>query len=189
MTNYLSDPVLLIVGTLLGFLKYMMIFRLLFEVARVNFYNPLCQAVVKITKPIISPFSFISLRFGGIDLGIVLLIIFIIGLEITFPYFFQNVDLNITHILILSFGLFLKTVLNIFFWLIIIGAIASWFFIYNNNPLFSLINELCNPLYQPIRNLLPSMSGIDFSPIILILLIQLTEMLVVRPIFGLIHYF
>ena len=189
MTPYLSDPVLLIIGTALGFLKYIMIFRLLFEVASVNFYNPLCQAVVKITNPIILPFSIISMRIAKFDIIIILLIIFIFGLEIIFPYLFQSIDFNIMHILIYAFGLFLKTVLNIYFWLIIIGAIASWFFMYNNHPLFSLVNELCNPLYQPVRNIMPPMSGIDFSPIILLLLIQLTEMLFVRPIFGLINFF
>ena len=59
----------------------------------------------------------------------------------------------------------------------------------NDAPaLFSLINELCEPLYQPVRSILPPMSGIDFSPIILLLLIQLAEMLLVRPIFGLINF-
>ena len=115
MTPYLSDPVLLIIGTALGFLKYIMIFRLLFEVASVNFYNPLCQAVVKITNPIILPFSIISMRIAKFDIIIILLIIFIFGLEIIFPYLFQSIDFNIMHILIYAFGLFLKTVLNIYF--------------------------------------------------------------------------
>ena len=188
MGSYLSDPVLLIISTALSFLKYIMIFRLLFEVARVNFYNPLCQAVVKITNPILAPLAMLPLRFGRFDLSIILMIVLIIAVEILFPYFFQNIDYNLSHILIFSLGLFLKTILNIYFWMIIIGAVASWFFMYHNHPLFSLINELCEPLYQPVRSILPPMSGIDFSPIILLLLIQLAEMLLVRPIFGLINF-
>ena len=131
----------------------------------------------------------LSLNIGRVDLSMILLIIIVISIEMTFPYLLQDIDLPLVHVAILSFGLFLKTILNIYFWLIIIGAIASWSFVYNNHPLFSLINELCEPLYYPVRNLLPQTPGIDFSPIILLLLIQLSEMIILRPIFELIKYF
>ncbi len=189
MNNYFSDPVLLIAATVLGFLKYILIFRFLFELTRVNFYNPICQSIVKITNPILSPLRLFSLNIGRIDLIIIFLIITIISVEMTFPYLFQNINFNLVHVIILAFGLFLKTILNLYFWLIIIGAIASWFFVHNQHPLFSLINELCEPLYSPIRNLLPQTPGIDFSPIVLLLLIQLSEMIILRPIFELIRYF
>ena len=189
MNNYFSDPILLIIVTILGFLKYIMIFRLLFELTRVNFYNPLCQSIVQITNPILTPFRLFSLNVGRFDLSIIFLIILVIAAETLLPYLSQTVDFNFSHIFIISFGLFIKTILNIYFWLIIIGAIASWFFMYNNHPLFSLINELCEPLYQPVRKLLPQTAGIDFSPIILLLLIKLAEMILLRPIFELIKYF
>ena len=189
MDNYLSDPILLIITTALSFLKYILIFRFLFEITMVNFYNPISQAIVKITGPILAPLRLFSLNIGRVDLMIILLILVVISFEIILPYLFQTVSLNLIHVAIFSFGLFLKTILNIYFYLIIISAIASWFFAYNNHPLFSLINELCEPLYYPVRNLLPQTPGIDFSPIVLLLLIQITEMIILRPIFELIKYF
>ena len=75
MDNYLSDPILLIITTALSFLKYILIFRFLFEITMVNFYNPISQAIVKITGPILAPLRLFSLNIGRVDLMIILLIL------------------------------------------------------------------------------------------------------------------
>ena len=56
---------------------------------------------------------------------------------------------------------------------------------YTKHPLLSLIDELCEPLYIPIRRILPATAGIDFSPIILLVFINLTQMILIPPIFHL----
>ena len=56
---------------------------------------------------------------------------------------------------------------------------------YNSHPIFSLIDEICEPLYRPIRNVIPATSGIDFSPIILLVAIKVLQMIIVPPIFHL----
>jgi len=53
---------------------------------------------------------------------------------------------------------------------------------YNSHPLFSLIDEICDPLYKPIRNILPDMSGIDLSPIILLVVLNLLYLIILPAI-------
>ena len=184
MNNYLSEPFLLITYTIIGFLKYMLTFRFLFELMRVNFYNPICQSIVMITKPILTPLKILQFNLGRINITIFFLVIILIAMKANLQYILNGTSLPLLPLLILSFGLFIQLLLNIFFYLVIINAIASWFFMFGNkHPLFSLIEGLCFPLYTPIRKIMPQTPGIDFSPIILLLLIQLTQMIVLKPIF------
>lgn len=68
-------------------------------------------------------------------------------------------------------------VVNLVFWVIIIQAVLSWLVAFEvlnlRQPLvaqvWSTLNRLTEPLYRPIRNLLPDMGGIDLSPIVVIL--------------------
>ena len=71
------------------------------------------------------------------------------------------------------------TIINLFIWAVILGAILSWLIGFNvvniNNRIVYLIaeslNKLTEPFLRPIRNLLPNLGGLDLSPIILILLL------------------
>jgi YggT family protein len=75
--------------------------------------------------------------------------------------------------------------LNVLVWIIIIQVILSWLFAFNvlNNSsqgvraFVNALDRITDPLYRPIRRLLPDFGGIDFSPLVLILLIKILQML------------
>ena len=75
--------------------------------------------------------------------------------------------------------------LNILAWIIIIQVILSWLFAFNvlNTGSVGLrrvvdaLDRLTAPLYRPIRAILPDFGGIDFSPLVLLLLIKIIQML------------
>jgi YggT family protein len=77
-------------------------------------------------------------------------------------------------------------ILQLMVWVIIIQAVLSWLVAFNvvntqSNFVATLLNGLDRvtaPLYRPIRRLLPDFGGIDFSPIVLILAIQVVRKLV-----------
>lgn len=83
---------------------------------------------------------------------------------------------------LLNFVIFLSQIL---IWVIIIQAVLSWLVAFNivnmsNRFVASTIyglERLLNPLLRPIRNLLPDMGGLDFSPMVLILGIILLQRL------------
>ena len=65
-------------------------------------------------------------------------------------------------------------VLDIYTWVIIAAAVISWVTPNPYNPAVRLLRRLTEPVLAPIRQLLPPWKtfGLDFSPIIIILLIQ-----------------
>lgn len=70
-------------------------------------------------------------------------------------------------------------------WVIIVQVILSWLFAFNvlNTSSHGVrafavaIDRLTAPLYRPIRRLLPDFGGIDFSPLVVLILIQVLEKL------------
>lgn len=75
----------------------------------------------------------------------------------------------------IGIGGFIAFVANICIYLIIIRAVISWFSPNPYNPLFQLLLRLTEPILRPIRNLVGRflhMGGVDFSPIIAILLLS-----------------
>ena len=77
--------------------------------------------------------------------------------------------------------------LKIFFFALIISVILSWVAPGSYNPGAQLVNQICEPLLAPIRKLLPSLGGLDISPIFAFIAINLLDMLVVKNLAAATH--
>lgn len=76
--------------------------------------------------------------------------------------------------------------LNLYIWLLIAAAVLSWLVAFNvvntRNQFVAMVGDflyrITEPVLRPIRNMLPSLGGIDISPVILILIIILIEKII-----------
>lgn len=76
-----------------------------------------------------------------------------------------------------SFVIIFNMIVNLVWWIIIIQAVMSWLISFNviniRQPLvyqiWSGLNRLTEPLYRPLRNILPNMGGLDITPIVVLL--------------------
>jgi YggT family protein len=79
----------------------------------------------------------------------------------------------------------LDLLLRVLTWIIIIQAILSWLVAFNVinttndfvRQMLNALDRLTEPLYRPIRRILPDFGGIDFSPIVVLLLIYIVRIL------------
>jgi len=82
-------------------------------------------------------------------------------------------------------------VLDLYIWLLIAAAVLSWLVAFNvvnaRNQFVAMVGDflyrITEPLLRPIRNMLPSLGGIDVSPVVLILIIILIKDVIVRYIY------
>ena len=74
------------------------------------------------------------------------------------------------------------TLLKIYFWVVVISALLSWVRPDPYNPIVRTLRTLTEPVYFRIRKLLPFTytSGLDFSPLIVLLAIELVDRIVVN---------
>ena len=86
--------------------------------------------------------------------------------------------------LLAVFGV-LDLLLSVLTWIIIIQAILSWLVAFNvinthsdfMRSLLSALDRITEPLYRPIRKILPDFGGLDFSPMVVLLLIYVIRIL------------
>jgi YggT family protein len=87
--------------------------------------------------------------------------------------------------MLLSLFQILDVLLQILWWIIIIQAVLSWLVVFNVinthndfvRTFFNALDRLTRPLYRPIRKIMPDFGGLDFSPVIVLLLIYVLRIL------------
>lgn len=71
----------------------------------------------------------------------------------------------------------LQTALHFYSIIVFASVILSWFQLDPSHPVMRVLTALTEPVLRPIRKLLPPTAGLDFSPLILLLLLQLVRRL------------
>ena len=87
--------------------------------------------------------------------------------------------------MLLSLFQILDVLLQILWWIIIIQAVLSWLVAFNVinthndfvRTFFNALDRLTRPLYRPIRKIMPDFGGLDFSPVVVLLLIYVLRIL------------
>ena len=72
--------------------------------------------------------------------------------------------------------------LKVFFFAMIISVILSWVAPGSTSPGAELVNQITEPALAPFRRFLPSMGGLDISPILAFMVIQLIQSYVIPPL-------
>lgn len=182
MGGYLSNASTFLIDALLGIYIFAVLLRFLLQLVRADFYNPLCQAIVTLTNPTLRPMRRYVPSVMGLDTAAIVLLlilqmgnIWLVGLtqDLTFPFF---------GVLAIAVAEILNTALWTFIGAIIVQVILSWVAQGVYSPFISVVHSLTEPILSPIRNAIPPLGGLDFSPFIAILLLNVTDMIVIQPI-------
>ena len=80
----------------------------------------------------------------------------------------------------------LHTVMNLYIWVVIIASLLSFVRPDPYNPIVQILNRLTEPVLNFIRNKMPFVvfSGIDLSPLVIILGLQLIDNFMMRAVLG-----
>jgi len=80
----------------------------------------------------------------------------------------------------------IDTVINLYIWVLILSAVMSWLISFNvvntSNRVVYMVSDflyrVTEPALRPIRRIIPTLGGIDISPVILILLLAFLRRLI-----------
>jgi YggT family protein len=172
----MTDALNYLVSFVLQIAAFLFVARFLLQACRVDFYNPVSQGLVKVTDPVLRPLRMVLPAYRNLDIAaflaaVVVQIVLIMSLGALQGALIGNMGT------ILAAGLLqvLMLIIRIFWWSILIGIIAGWIAPGSNHPALALLHQITEPLLAPARRLLPSMGGLDFSPILVFLLLGLLE--------------
>lgn len=178
----LNGAAIFVIQTLGSLYLLIVLLRFILQLVRANFYNPLCQFTVKATQPLLKPLRRVIPSLFGLDMSslvlaiIVQMVVFAVVLLLSYTPF--NVLGLLAWALIGVTALFLK----VFFFALIISVILSWVAPGSASPGAELVNQITEPALAPFRRMLPSMGGLDISPILAFMVIQLIQSYVIPPL-------
>ncbi|SER91115.1 YggT family protein [Halopseudomonas bauzanensis] len=169
-----------IVQTLGSLYLLIVLLRFILQLVRADFYNPLSQFIVRATQPILRPLRRVIPGFAGIDFAslVLALIVQLVVMAIIIKLMGYALP-AILQLLVWSLVGITALFLKIFFFALIISVILSWVAPHSHNPAAVLVYQLCEPVLAPIRRFLPSLGGLDLSPIFAFIALNLLDMLVV----------
>lgn len=183
--NYFNNALIFLIDTFLGLYILAVLLRFLFQLFRADFHNPFSQFLLKITTPALRPLRKFIPGVKGIDWpALVLLFILQLILLVVIGMLQNNIP-PISNLIILTIASLLKLTTWVLIIALLISFILSWVAPGTYNYMTSILNSLTEPLLTPIRKKLPSSGGIDFSMLIVLVLLQLVLMLVVHPLMDL----
>lgn len=178
-SSYFVNPVEFLVRVLFESYALIVMLRLLFQIVRADFYNPLSQFIFRMTTPILAPMRRVIPSIRGIDTACIVLLLVLKLAELGLLFGLHGVTLSFFSLLLGAvFGL-LKLLFNIFFFAILLQVIISWINPGVYNPVLTILFSLTEPLLAPARKIIPPIGGFDLSPMVVIIILQLLEMLLI----------
>jgi len=182
-SGYLTEPATLLINVVLGLYISMVMLRFLFQLVRADFYNPLCQSIVAVTDLLLRPLRRIVPGLRGIDIPSVVLMLALQMLEIWLKATVIGFAPELVWLVVMAIGELLRLAIYIFIGAIFIQVIISWISPGAYNPMTQLLYSLSRPVLKPARAVVPPLGGLDFSPVVALVGLQLINMLLVKPIF------
>ena len=165
-----------LVQTLLSLYLLAMLLRFLLQLVRADFYNPICQFLVKVTNPLVLPLRKVIPGFAGLDMASLLLALLLQIAGIAALLLIHGVGLpNPLLLLVWSALGIIGLLVNIYFFALLAMIILSWVAPGSKNPAIYLLFQITEPVMAPFRKALPPMGGMDFSPILLFILINVIQ--------------
>ena len=172
MNGSTSSAFSYLVGTLIDLYVAAVMLRLLLQWVRADFYNPLCQFLVKVSNPALLPLRRVIPSIGRLDTASVVLMLALEMIGIWFISSIGSSEMNIQQIVAFSALKLMMTLLMTYFFLIIVSVILSWIGQGTRHPVVPLIYQLTEPVLRPIRKFIPTIAGLDLSPLIALIAIR-----------------
>jgi len=153
-----------------------LVLRVWLQAVQADFYNPLCQFIVKVTNPMVIPFRRIIPGFGGIDVATVLIAYVAAAVKFLLISMMNGGELNVLTIALIGFIFLIKHVGFLLMIIMLVMALMSWV-VQGYNPTIMIFQQLTEPFLRPIRKVVPVIGGLDLSILVAFLILNFFNIL------------
>ncbi len=178
-----AETLSLIIRTLGECFALIVVLRFLLQLAHADYYNPISQAVAKFTQIPLAPFQKVIPKIAGRDMS-ALVLAFVVKLAVLILLLLVNSrGIEPISVLLLTLVSLLSMILDVYFYAVIASVIISWIAPNSYHPAPQLISQLTEPLFKLARKVVPPIGGLDLSPILIFLVIQVVQMQLQRLLY------
>jgi len=167
------DALIFIVESVLSLAVFAFLLRFLLSLMRVDFRNPLSQAVLSLTNWLVLPLRRVLPPIRRMDTASLVALV-AVQLLATFLMFRLRAGALIPVMPLVKLGLIslVTSTIRLFQVLIFVYALLSFIAPGTYSPVVGLLSSLCEPLLRPLRRVLPVIGGLDFSPLVALIGLQ-----------------
>jgi len=147
--------------------------RVILPLVDAGFRNPIGEAVLKVTDPLVLPLRRLFKPFGRIDVAAVVALVLMQLLATVLLLGLGGVGALALPVVVLhALRSLLDLTLQFFTVCLLIYVVLSWVAPDVRNPAVQLLARVCEPVLRPVRRLLPPLGGLDLSPLLVLIALQ-----------------
>ena len=180
--GYFSNAGVFLINALFGLYLFAVMLRFVFQLVRVDARQPLYRGVIKATNPVLAPMRRHIPSIHGVDTASVLLLLVLQLVNTWLVALVLGVSPHVLGLIVVAIAELITKAVWIFMGAILIQIVLSWIAPGTYNPMVDVIDAVARPLVRPARELLPPIGGLDFSPMLAIIALNLVLMLAVAPL-------
>ena len=158
---------------ILGFASYAFIMLAMFRLFRINYFNPIVKIFATYLEPISkSAFFFLNPLLAALAFALLL--------KFVSFYMIYSTGYEPLALLLIASVNVINSCFRILFYSVIGSVILSWVAPGNNHPMLQIVEEMSGAVLNPIRKYVPPMGGLDFTPIIGLMLLNFINTLLIQ---------
>jgi len=180
--NPLNNAGLYLIKIIFDLYILVVIIRILLEGVNADSYNPVSQFVIQVTRYPIKYINKIIPRIGNLNIAAILWLIALEIIKLIFLTITLGTTPHIGGLIVWALGGLINQLLTLYFYLILFHVILSWIVPMYRTFIAYILYKLTEPVLSPARRIIPPIAGIDISPIVVILALQLITILVASPL-------
>jgi YggT family protein len=169
--------ILFILDALLTLVVVAFLLRALMPLVRADFRNPLGQAVLRFTDPLVRPLRRVIGPVGRVDTASIVALLLVQFTGAALLRLVAGGGFALPEILIAGLLGLAQTVLRFYTVAILAYAVLSWIAPGTYSPATRLLAALCEPLLGPVRRILPPVAGLDLAPLFVLIGLQALQIL------------
>lgn len=185
----MTAALIFIVRTVSDLVVLILLLRFWLPWFRADFRNPVAQAILRVTSPLVVPVRRLVPSIGKLDTATVVvmfairyltnwIILLLVGLSMGMTSFGWTA--NILSIALASLFDLATLSVSLFLIVIFVSIVLSWFAPTTYNPASAFVRSIAEPLLRPFRRLVPPLGGIDISPIVPMILLGALRILLMQ---------
>lgn len=155
-----------------------LLLRVLLEAVGADYYNPVSQVLIKVTQPLVGPLGKLIPRLGRVNTAAIVLLVIVQTVSLIVVAALSGYAVGPFAALVAAIFRLIRLLLVMYMVLIIADVILSWVGGAMRHPIIPLIYQLTRPVLEPIRRVVPTVAGLDLSPLVAIIGIQFLMILI-----------
>lgn len=178
-----SNALLFLVDTVFTLYIITVLLRVLMQISYADYKNPISQFVWQVTQPPVGLLARIIPRWRTVDIPAITLVFILCFINIQLDLLLHPLDVSapIASVAWWSLLKILVTLCNLYFFTILVQVLFSWLSPGTHTPASAVLWSINEPLLRPVRGVIPALGGLDISPVVIVIVLQVISRLLPLP--------